>query len=248
MILLVDDDLPAAEAATAALHVRPDAVLSWPSGRDGLVAVAAQVLDRPRRPSGSTRVLRVGGSAGGVGTTTVALALGGLSAWDGVPTLVGVRSSAIGARSLPMAALAGPDVWSRGDLVPGVSHQRMVGLVDRTGVPDPGDPAVGAMIIDQGVDPDVEVLVCRPDEAALTILPRTTAAAVVLVGDGPAGLKDLRVAAAGRRMVHLPFSVRVARAGLAGRVPAGLPGAWLRRLSPVWPPLATPGGSDGRMT
>lgn len=244
-ILLVDDGLPAGEVAATVVRLRPDAVVVWPSGRDGLVEAAAAALDQPRHPSGSVRVLRVGGSAGGVGVTTVALALGGLSAWDGTPTLVGIRSTGIGVRGLPMAALAGPDVWSRAEPVPGVSQQRMVGLLDQTPVPEPSDPAVGALIVDQGVDPDVEVLVCRPDEAALTVLKSTTAAAVVVVGDGPARPKDLRTAAAGRRMVHLPWSGRVARAGLIGRVPAGFPGAWLRRLRPVWPPAVAPGGVDG---
>ena len=76
-------------------------------------------------------------------------------------------------------------------------------------------------------------LPCRADGPGLAAAGRTTAAAVVVIGSGPAATSAVAAACGSRRRVHLPRSARVARAGLAGRVPAGLPGSWLRPLLPL---------------
>ena len=170
-----------------------------------------------------------------MGTTTVTLALAGLAAWRGTASLAAVRGTGLAPRLVPTAALAGIGVWASAEPLPGVPGARAVRLDDRDPVPEPTDPRIGMLLVDAGVDPEVDVLVCRPDAAALELLSVTTAAAVVLVGEGPATARELRRAAAGRPGIVLPWSARVARAGLAGRVPAGLPGAWLRRLTPLLP-------------
>jgi hypothetical protein len=238
-VLLVDDDARPLDVAHMTLGAPVDEVIGWPSGRDQLAEVVGRLVSRPRSDAGGLRVLRIGGSAGGVGTTTVALALAGLSGWSGARSLAAVRGSGLSLRGIPAAALAGSDVWAQADELPGVARARAVRLTDVVAPPDPIDGRIDVAVLDLGVRDDVDVLVCRPDAAALAALPRTTAAAVVVVGEGPARIADLRRAAEGRRAIALPWSVRVARAGLTGRVPAGLPGAWLRRLVPL-APLARP--------
>lgn len=249
VVLVVADDATAEQAARTAAAVTPAAVVGWPSGRDDLAGTVAEVVARPPRGVPGRRVMRVGGSAGGVGTTTVSLALAGLSAWSGARTLAAVRGAGLQVRDVPASAVAGVDLFTRADPIPGVPALRAVRVIDHDPVPDPGDASIEALVVDAGADADVDVIVCRPDAAALAVPPVTTAAAVVLVGDGPARPRDLLRAADGRRGVRLPWSARVARAGLAGRVPAGLPGAWLRRLVPLAPHLddaAVPTGDDAR--
>jgi hypothetical protein len=234
-VLLVDDDASPVPTGEVVAVMAPDAIIAWPSGRDRLTDVVDGVLEASRRSSPSGSALRIGGSAGGVGTTTVTLALAGLAAWGGVATLAAVRGTGLAPPIVPTASLEGLGVWARAEPLPGVPAARAVRLVDHDDVPVTTDPEIRMLVLDAGVDPEVDVLVCRPDAAALEMLALTTAAVVVVMGDGAAGSKDLRRAAAGRRGILLPWSARVARAGLAGRVPAGLPGAWLQRLRPLLP-------------
>ncbi len=234
-ILLVGDDTPPAGAAAAAGQLRPAAVLGWPSQRDALPEVASAVLSRRTEPDpGAGSVLRVGGSAGGVGTTTVALALGGLKAWRGDTTLVAVRGYGLDWCPVQTAALGGNDLWAAADVLPGFDGVlRAVRIVDAEPAPAPRDPAVAALVLDLGPDADADVLVCRADGAGLDAMEATAAAAVVVVGGGPLPRAAVDRAAQGRRLVTLPHSARVARAGLQGRVPAGLPGSFVARLAPL---------------
>jgi hypothetical protein len=234
-VLLVDDGAPPQLTAEVAARTQPDAVLVWPGDRDTLVDRVATVVGRPRRSSPAGPRLCVGGSAGGVGSTTVTLALAGLAAWHGAASLAVVRGNGLNAPVVPAAALQGVGVWARAEPLPGVPGARAVRVVGPAEVPPASDPEIGMVVLDIGVDAEVDVLVCRPDGAALEVLAVTTAAAVVVMGPGPVSLRDLRRAAAGRRGIVLPWSARVARAGLAGRVPAGIPGAWLQRLRPLLP-------------
>jgi hypothetical protein len=233
-LLVVDDDAGAPATAALVHAARPDAVVAWPSGRDQLPDMVGALLQRPRRGGSDPRVLRVGGAAGGVGTTTIALALAGLLGWHGEGTLALVRPPAPvpGLRVVPGDAVGAADLWARADELPAVPHGRVLGIVGGE-VPVPADPRIAAAVIDAGVDDDVDVLVCRPDAAGLARLATTTAAAVVLVGAGPASPRELQRAAGGRAGVAVPWSARVARAGLHGRVPGSLPGRWLRRLAPL---------------
>jgi hypothetical protein len=234
LLLIVDDDASAPSAAALVHATGPDAVLPWPSGRDRLPEVVAALLRRPQRGGSGPRVLRVGGAAGGVGTTTVTLALAGLLGWQGHGTLALVRPPAAvpALHVVPGEAVGAVDLWARADELPAVPRGRVLGIAGGE-VPAPADHRIAAAVIDAGVDDDVDVLVCRPDAAGLARLAATTAAAVVLVGAGPASPKDLVWAAGGRAGVAVPWSSRVARAGLHGRVPGSLPGRWLRRLAPL---------------
>jgi len=232
-VLLVGEGADALEAATAALETGAVAAIAWPQGRDRLADVALGVLDSAAVPVTRSRLLTIGGAAGGAGTTTVALAVAGLHAWAGTPTLALVRGSGLGLRTVEAGAVSDPALWSRAATLPGVPRLRAVQVEGWAPEIVPRDPRPGVVIQDQGVGDDVDVLVCRPDAAALAALDRTTAGVVVVVGQGAVDLSRLGAAAEGRTRIWLPWSARVARAGLGQRVPSGLPGAWLRRLGPI---------------
>ena len=237
-LLLVGDDDPPALAADVGRLLRPAAVCRWPADRDAVPRLVAAALRAPRRVRGEGRVLRVGGLAGGVGTTTVVLALAGLSAWRGT-TALAVDHGAAGVRTataIPSDALSAPDLWARAAPLPGVGTARVVHTGRGPATAASADPRVGVAVLDVGVDAGADVVVCRPDGAAVDRLPDTTAGAVVVVGDGVVPPARIAALAGGRRVVLLPSSVRVARAVLRGQVPAGLPGRWLAALEPVLGP------------
>lgn len=225
-------------------------VIGWPDDR-------ARLLEVPDRataasPRGGPAVLRVGGAAGGVGTSTVALALAGLLAWGGRRTLV------VGAEDL--LCLAGIDDWHG----PGAAE---IALLDPTDVAEEvgalarsvaGVPGLAVLGVTGGALPSVlastpawpadvvvadvrtaagaaDVVVARPD-ARLRAAAGTTAP-VVLVGDGPLDGRGARRVLGRAAAAHVPTSVRVARAGLVGRVPSALPGSWLAPLTAL---LAAP--------
>jgi hypothetical protein len=234
-LLLVTEDDVAVVAADVARRLRPSGVCRWPDGRDALPDLVVRALGAERPETGAGRVLRVGGVAGGVGTTTVVLALTGVAAWSGQRTLAVVHGHA-GVRDaapVPPDAVVAPDLWARATPLPGVVGARVV----HTGrsAPDrrPGDRRIGLSVIDVGTDAEVDVVVCRPDRAAAELLPVTMAGAVVVVGRGLLSPERVAALAGGRRVVHVPTSVRVARAVLRGQVPAGLPGSWVDALRPV---------------
>jgi hypothetical protein len=230
-LLLVRDDDPPVAAAAAARNAA--AVLAWPHARDDLPSVASRLTQRTAAPRSAT--VTFAGATGGVGTTTVLLAVGGLVAWT-----AGRQVLAIAAGDVPVpdvarvtpAALAGHRTRDVATPVAGVPGLRVVA------VPAGPRPAVAAppgslVLRDDGVASDPDVLVVQRDRAGLAAV-RDGAAGVVVVADrGPVPTSEFRAAAAGRPAVVLPWSVRVARAGLVQRVPASLPGRWLQALAPL---------------
>ncbi len=231
LVLLVADDDGARAAAAAA--VRAAAVVAWPTDRDQLVGVATAVVAAPKPRE--TLELSVGGAAGGVGTTTVALALGGLLAWRRQRTLVLTHGAVPGpgGRSIPVEELDGVPLWDLAAPSPGAPTLRVL----RLPVPVPTEvveAAPAALVVrDLGVEVAGDVLVVRRDRAGLEALTRSTAAAAVVMDTGSAPSRLLVRAAGGRRLITVPWSARVAQAAFVGRVPAGLPGSWLRALQPV---------------
>lgn len=229
-VLLLVDGIEAVAAADLARRLRPAAVLRWPVDRDRLPEVADRLVAAARDATPAVPCLHVGGSAGGVGTTTVALALGGLRAWSGTPTLVGVRGSGLSPRAVPTAALGAADVWAAADPRPGIDGLRAVRLIDDAPLPEIVDPSVRSVVLDRGVSAEVDVLVCRLDRAGAVALERTGAAVTVVVGEPLLPDRTVRALLHGRPVVPLPLSARVARAGLKDRVPADLPGSFLAGL------------------
>lgn len=231
-ILIVADTTPAELILEACHRLRPHASLVWPGQHDQLESIVARCTRQVVGTDPGLRRLRIGGVAGGVGTTTVSLAVAGLAAWRGSRTLAVVRGDvpAKPAMLLTAEAVTAPDLWSRLEDVPGVPDLRVVQMPVSAAAASPTDPAIDLAVADQGVDLDCDVAVCRPDAAARERLSSTTAAVVVVVGTGPLRPTELREAAGGRAVLDLPWSFRVARAGLHRRVPVSMPGAWLQRL------------------
>jgi hypothetical protein len=244
-VLLLDEDVDAVAAAVAGARLQPAATLRWPADREQLAERAAALLQRAPAPPSSTDVVRVSGAAGGVGTSTVALALAGLGAWCDLQVLAVVGPGApVGeVRRVAADALGAPDLLQRATPLPGVAGAAAVLVEEPVGDIDGRAAGADLVVVDAGRDTEPDVLVCRPDRAALQRLPTTTAGIVVVNGDGPVGESALARAAGGRRRIVLPSSSRVARAGLHARVPAGLPGTWLRRLLPAVPAPATAAAS-----
>jgi len=234
-VLLVEDDEGPDRAADVARRLVPAGVCRWPAGREALPTLVARAIGGQRRTERAGRTLRVGGVAGGVGTTTVALALTGLAAWSGRRALAVVHGHAGVRRAAPVPAdaLVAPDLWARATPLVGLASARVVhtGRVLPERVPE--DRRIGLSVLDVGTATEVDVVVCRPDRAAAEQLPATMAGAVVVVGQGLLSAARIRELAGGRTVVHVPTSVRVARAVLRGQVPAGLPGSWLDELRPV---------------
>jgi hypothetical protein len=234
-VLLVEDDEHPGLAADISRRLVPAGVCRWPAGRDALPMLVARAIGGPRRTARAGRTLRVGGVAGGVGTTTVALALAGLAAWSGQRALAVVHGHA-GVRTatpVPADALVAPDLWARATPLPGLVSARVVHTGRSVPQRSPEDRRIGLSILDVGTAAEVDVVVCRPDGAAAEQLPATMAGAVVVVGQGLLSVARVRELAGGRTVVQVPTSVRVARAVLRGQVPAGLPGRWLADLRPV---------------
>lgn len=220
----------AAVASVTALVTRVDGVVAWPTQ----AARLPEVVDAALASRAAHRVTRaplvVGGAAGGVGTSTVALAVAGLRAWRGARTLVvtGGRSPVPEALELAASALAASGLWAAASPVPGVPRLRAVRL---TGAHDAAarTDEVDA-VVDAGVDDDVDVLVLRRDRPGIEAMARSRAAAFVVLDDGIAPRRAVVRAAEGRPVLPVPTSVRVARAHAARRVPAALPGSWLAAL------------------
>lgn len=231
-VLIVEDDDAPHVVAEVARTLAPLGVCRWPTDRDALPDLVARALRSPRASPRSGRTLRVGATAGGVGATTVALALAGIAAWGGRRSLAVVHGQT-GARavtSVPPDALAAPDLWNRAAPVPGLAGMRVVHTGRVPADVTPEDRRIELAVLDVGTEVDADIVVCRPDGAASALLPSTMAGAVVVVGAGLLSGQRIRELAGGRQVVHVPSSARVARAVLRHQVPTGLPGAWLALL------------------
>ncbi len=235
-VLLVapTDDPPG--VAEQCVATRPIAVLRWPDARAELHDVVAGALHGTSAQAPSpTAVVRVGGSSGGVGVTTVALALAGLAGWRSKPTVavVGTDDLVTHARRIDAAACASPDLYARATPLVGCPTARVVVVDEARDVVAPTSGDMALLVVDHGVSDDVDVLVIRPDRAGMCALDRSAAGSVIVTGNGPVPTRRVLEAAAGRQLQVLDWSARVQRAGFHRRVPAGLPGAWLRQLDLV---------------
>jgi hypothetical protein len=228
--IAVTEGAPDAEQIRSHLTSGAVDVVGWPQDRLRIPLLAAQIdQGRAGAASGTTRIT-VAGVAGGVGTSTVALAIGGLLAWSGAAVLVSGDAELVtlaGSRQPADRRHHGPHRSAAPSTVDGVP---------RLSVVDAGaDIAASAwsgdiVVVDAGtaVTADTTLVVSRPDRG----LRRANASnrPVVLVGDQPLSVRDARRLLGAALLAHLPISARVARSALQGRVPAALPGAWLRDL------------------
>ncbi|MDX1511115.1 MAG: hypothetical protein R3249_07195 [Nitriliruptorales bacterium] len=232
-VIVVDEADDAVAVAGRVVMTGARAVIVWPTERDQLPDAADRAIGR-QAPADTPRALRVGGAAGGVGTTTVTLALAALAAWGGVPTLVFGRDRlpVRGVGTVAAAATGAHGIWTHATPVPGVPRLRALAVDGAVRELPPAHEA-GLVVRDAGVDRDVDVLVGRRDTATLEALGETCASGLVLVEDGPVPWSALRKPIGRRLVVRVPRSNRVAAAAMAGRVPGALPGRWLGRLRPM---------------
>lgn len=201
-------------------------VVGWPEDRHRIPAVAARI-DLGRASVVRSAQLTIAGVAGGVGTSTLALAVGGLLAWSGAAVLV------VGGDGL--LALAGVDAAVGGTAAPARTHTPVDGVPGLSVARRDADGTASAwsgdvVVVDAGVGvaPDASMVVSRADGGLH--LARTSGRPVVVMGDVPLGARDARRLLGRPPLAHLPLSVRVAQAGLRGRVPSAMPGRWLRTL------------------
>lgn len=230
----VDGTIPtvllAANREEAAGHA--GAVIIWPAERQRLPRIVGELRSRAASPH-SGRVLHVGGTAGGVGTTTVALALAGIAGWQGLRALALVRGDVPvpGVRTAPLGAVGASDLYGRASPIPGVPPGRVLAVEGAGEVATLADSSVELAVVDDGVADQVDVLVARLDRVGLDSSQAAVAGSIVVVTQGPITLASFKRHIGDRRVTVVPWSARVARAGWAQRVPAGLPGSWLRPLA-----------------
>jgi len=227
--IAVTDGPPAGEQIRRHLTSGAVDVVGWPQDRLRIPLLAARI-DQRRSSGAATSRLTVAGVAGGVGTSTVALAIGGLLAWSGAAVLVSGDAELVamaGAGSAPGGHGEPTGGRTAPAAVPGVPGLSVVG--------EATDVAVAAwsgdvVVVDAGTvaGADTTLVVSRPDRGLRRA--GTFDRPVVVVGEQPLSARDARRLLGTAPLAHLRTSARVARAGLVGRVPAALPGAWLREL------------------
>lgn len=283
-VVVVDGSVDA-EAVRAAVAAGAHDALGWPADRERLRGLSG-LTAAGESGDGRREVLVVAGVGGGVGTSTVALAVAGLAAWAGLRAIACGGDDLLALAGLPawrgpggadLAGLgghAGAEVAGLAVAVAGVPGLLVLGrgrgvreadgwpadlvVVDAGPLDPDGGPAApggavgprpaagpaggaepvgaplgsddaagGATAVPPSVGDDPGLVVARPDARVLRW--HAAGAPLVLVGHGPV---PTRVVArhAGRPAVVLPWSSRVAAAAVRGRVPAALPGSWLRHL------------------
>ncbi|HUG83969.1 MAG TPA: hypothetical protein VMM13_05365 [Euzebya sp.] len=214
IVILRHDD---ATVVRGALRAGALDVVTWPTDAGRLADL--RVDDSQDRPA--EVLVAISAAACGVGASTVVLALGALAAWSGRGTVVVTDD-----RARRLAGVVAQGVQP----VAGVDRLSVAADVHAAGVG--GRPHV--MLVDVGVGRRGHVLVARPDRAlAQSLADRPATTAVVTVGEGGLRVGELRSVLQGRLHVAVPWSFRVGRAGVRGRVPVALPGAWVAQLRPI---------------
>lgn len=242
--VVVSERLLDTDEMRAALLAGAVDVIWWPAERERLLELPERV-GAPAERIGGPALLRVGGVAGGTGASTVALAVGGLVGWGGRRAVVVggpglLRLCGVGEWSGPDAGAlarlaareAAAEVVAVSRALAGVPGALVLsGAADSLSITGwPVDLVVADVGADVGAGIEADVLVARPDGALRAYADRCRPGSVLVInGDGPLAQRGVERVAPGP-CVRLPASARVAAAGLDGRVPAGLPGSWLRVL------------------
>lgn len=265
--VVIDGEATPEQVRTALREGAVD-VISWPAERERLVGVveaAAAMTAATSTARRGPRVLAIAGAGGGAGTSTVALAVGGLFAWAGRSALVLGDDDLL--RLAGRRRWQGPGLAEVLELDP-VGAAEEVGQLSHpvAGVPGlrllgPGRPSAGLASVAAGLEPaeladvtrswpvDVvvvdrrtnlggaDLVLARPDRCLTAV----ANGPVVVVGRGHLDAGAARRLLGRRPLGWLPDSARVARAGLNGRVPSGIPGTWLDALRPLLGAVVTGG-------
>ena len=237
---VVLEERPDAAALREAMLTGAIDVIVWPQERERLLRVPERVVRDAGRGSsdGTTPLLTVAGTRGGVGTSTVALTIAATIAWSGG------RALCVGGRGL--VRLAGLGTWEG----PGVSEVVALGRhaaaeLETLARAVPGVPGLAVLggggvvtdactwpydlvVHDRGAAGGAADVVVAGADAAVEAA--SGAGVVLVVEHGPLD-RGAVVAKLGRSPDGwLPYSQRVARAGSMGRVPSALPGSWVHAV------------------
>lgn len=227
-------------------------VIGWPQDRARLLEAPLRAArggtSAPASGPGAGR-FAVGGLAGGAGTSTVALGLAAVLAWSGRRTVVVGDSDLLmlcgmgpwrGPGSAELAALgpegAAAELPGLVRAVPGVDGLSVLGggpVASTAGWP------TDVAVVDLGVVGrrsavvGTDLLVARPDTSLAAAESVSADAALLLVGEGPLDRAAVRRVLGRPPDGWLPRCARVARAGVAGRLPSGMPGSYVAALRDV---------------
>ena len=201
-----------------------------------------QAAGRHRRSPDGRRMLCVAGVSGGAGASTVALALAGWAAWSGARTIVAGDDDLLalcglspwtGPGTPEIGQLAPRDAGRELDslalVVPGVPRLRVLGG-GGTHLTSVDEWSVDLVICDyRGLIEEAEVVVAVPDSQLRT---RTSLRhRMLLRTPGSVGRREATRLLGGSPWGWIQHDPRVFRAGMAGRVPSGVPGTWLKELA-----------------
>ena len=210
-------------------------VVVWPAERERLLDAPARI-SRGGAARGTTPLLTVAGTRGGVGVSTVALTVAGAVAWAGGRALCVGGSGMV--RLAGLAPWEGPGLAEVAALGRHAAHELPTLARDVPGVPGlavlGGDGPVpdastwpyDVVVHDTGAGPrdGADVVVAAADG---TIEAAAGAAVVLVVEHGPLNRPAVTGELGAEPAAWLPYSHRVAKAGAAGRVPSALPGSWV---------------------
>lgn len=213
-------------------------VIVWPDERHRLLDVPSRIA-RGGEHLASTPLLTVGGSRGGVGTSTVALTIAATVAWSGGRALCVGGRGVVGLAGLPpwdgpgtaevlaLGRHAAAELPALAREVSGVPGLAVLGGGGRLNgaAPWPYDLVVN----DLGTEcvPAADVVVAAADAS---VADAADAGAVLVVEHGPLDRRAVTARLGRAPDGWLPYSHRVARAGSAGRVPSALPGSWVEAV------------------
>ena len=213
-------------------------VIAWPEERTRLLSTPARIT-KPAVTTRAVPVLTIGGCRGGAGSSTVALAVGALAAWSGGSALVVTDDAGAllaglgpwtGAGAHELAALgpqAADEVVHVARPVPAVAGLHVLGGGPLT-LATHGWP-YDIVVVDEGrAGLHTATFLVGAADGSLGAVPRS--ADVIVVSHGPLDRAGVRRTLGREPAGWLPYSARVARAGLAGRVPSSLPGSWVQAL------------------
>lgn len=211
-------------------------VIGWPQDRARLLTLPGRL--RPAALAPAAPLLRIGASRGGAGASTVALAAGAAVAWAGGRALVAggpglVRLAGLapweGAGLAELAALgaeAAAEVEHVARAVPGVPGLSVLAAGNGDAVAPHGWP-YDVVVVDAGAGAEADIVVATADGSVADVAHDVS---VLVVEHGPLDRAGVRRRLGRAPAGWLPYSARVARAGLAGRVPSALPGSWVAAL------------------
>jgi hypothetical protein len=209
-------------------------IVVWPHERHRLLDVPGRIV-RTATVRGTTPLLTVGGARGGVGASTVALTIAATVAWAGGRALcVGddatVRLAGVGpwqgpgtAEVVALGRHAAQELPTLAREVPGVPGLAVLGGGGQA--PEVSSWPYDLVVADLGAagTPHPDVLVAAADGSAAN----ADAQVLLVVEHGPLNRGAVTALLGRAPDGWLPYSHRVARAGVRGRVPSALPGSWV---------------------